>query len=49
MKEIIIIELIELFVLYVIKDFSTLVSITLNKDSVFTSKFWVTLYFYLKI
>jgi len=38
-KEISIIELIELFVYYIIKDFSILVSITLDKGSIFTSNF----------
>ena len=48
-KEITTTELTKLFVLYVVKDFSTLVSIILNRDFVFTSKFWATLCFYLKI
>jgi hypothetical protein len=35
--------------LYIVKDFNILINITLNKDLIFTSKFWVILYFYLKI
>jgi hypothetical protein len=38
-KEIIVLELLELFILYVIKDFKILISITFNKGSIFTSKF----------
>ena len=38
-KEIIALKLVELFVLYIIKDFKILVSITFNKSSIFTSKF----------
>jgi hypothetical protein len=34
-----IIELVELFVYYIIKDFSILVGITLDKGSIFTSNF----------
>jgi hypothetical protein len=38
-KEIIVLKLVELFVLYVVKDFKILISIISNKSSIFTSKF----------
>ena len=38
-KEIIILKLIKLFILYIIKDFKILISIIFNKGSIFTSKF----------
>ena len=38
-KEIIVLELIELFILYVIKDFKIFTGIMFNKGSIFTSKF----------
>jgi hypothetical protein len=38
-KEIIVLKLVELFILYVIKDFKILISIISNKGSIFTSKF----------
>ena len=38
-KEIIVFKLIELFILYVIKDFKILISIIFNKGFIFTSKF----------
>jgi hypothetical protein len=38
-KEITVLKLIELFILYIVKDFSILVNITLNRGLVFTSKF----------
>ena len=39
MKEIIILKLVELFVLYVVKDFRILTGIISDKGSIFTSKF----------
>jgi hypothetical protein len=38
-KEIIVFKLVELFMLYIIKDFKILISITSNKGLIFTSKF----------
>ncbi len=48
-KDITAAELAELFILYVVKDFGTPAGITSDSGSVFTSKFWSTLCFYLKI
>ena len=48
-KDITAMELIELFILYIVKDFSILKGMTLDRGPVFISKFWATLYFYLKI
>ena len=38
-KEIIVLELVELFILYIVKDFKILTGIMSNRSSVFTSKF----------
>jgi hypothetical protein len=38
-KEIIVFKLIELFILYIIKDFKIFISIIFNKSFIFTSKF----------
>jgi transposase InsO family protein len=48
-KEITAAKLAELFVLYVVKDFGIPLGMTSDRGSVFTSKFWATLCFYLKI
>jgi Reverse transcriptase (RNA-dependent DNA polymerase)/RNase H-like domain found in reverse transcriptase/Integrase zinc binding domain/Chromo (CHRromatin Organisation MOdifier) domain len=48
-KEITAPELAELFVLHVVKDFGIPAGMTSDRGSVFTSKFWATLCFYLKI
>ena len=48
-KDIIAPELIELFMLYIIKDFGIPKGMTLDRGPVFISKFWAILYFYLKI
>lgn len=48
-KEITVPELAELFVLYVVKDFGVPAGMTSDRGSVFTSKFWASLCFYLKI
>jgi len=48
-KEISAPELAELFVHYIIKDFGTPAGITSDRGSVFISKFWLSLYFYLKV
>ena len=48
-KEITAPELAELFVLHVVKDFGILAGMTSDRGSVFTSKFWASLCFYLKI
>ena len=42
-------ELAELFVHHIIKDFGTPAGITSDRGSVFTSKFWSSLCFYLKV
>ena len=38
-KEIIVLKLVELFILYIIKDFKIFISIISNKGFIFTSKF----------
>ena len=38
-KEVLMLKLIKLFLLYIIKDFNILNNITLNKDIMFISKF----------
>ena len=38
-KEIIVLKLVELFMLYIVKDFKILISIISNKGFIFTSKF----------
>ncbi len=48
-KEINAAELAELFMLYVVKDFGVPSGITSDKGLVFTSKFWASLCFYLKV
>ena len=48
-KKILAPELIKLFIYYIIKDFSIPVGITFNRGSVFINKFWLSLYFYLKV
>jgi hypothetical protein len=48
-KEISAPELAELFVYYIVKDFGTPADITSDRGSVFTSKFWSSLCFYLKV
>ena len=48
-KEITILELAKLFVLFVFKDFGLPKGITSDRGSVFTSNFWASLCFYLTI
>jgi hypothetical protein len=48
-KEINAVELAELFMLYVVKDFGVLSGMTLDRGLVFISKFWASLCFYLKV